>query len=491
MATVKPKSDRNTNIGSRPVFASSTSSAGFAVVDVTPAGGTKAGVVVPVDEVVVRGGPVVGGAVGTVVSVDDVVESGTVTVVVVTSEVEVDVGSGTAVVEVVSVVGMICPEAGAAQETMPRTAPASPIATLLRRFSLRTPLRPADLITVATETLILAATGAPALARLAALATDAGYECRTEGQALVVTGTPVGGFEPFLARCATALSPAEAATTRAVVLPADPRDSSALDVLGPALTAPALGTIAARAVHARMLDALETGEGVSAAYQPLIEIRTGRTHAFEALLRLEHDGRSVPPLEVFRAAGESGRLAGADAAARHAAIRGAAGWIGPRVLFLNLLPEAIARPDDLDATEAAVAAAGLERDQVVFEASIPADGDDRHLARVLDHLRARGFGIALDDVTDARPCLALIDRVRPRVVKIDRALILELPGIQARSAVASVVGAAHAAGARVAAKGIETAGQLDAVTFVGVDDTQGWQVGQPMRAPRGAATVAS
>ena len=49
-----------------------------------------------------------------------------------------------------------------------------------------------------------------------------------------------------------------------------------------------------------MLDALVVGVGVQAVYQPIIEIRSGATSAFEGLLRLEHEGRAVPPMDVFR-----------------------------------------------------------------------------------------------------------------------------------------------------------------------------------------------
>lgn len=322
------------------------------------------------------------------------------------------------------------------------------------------------------------------LERVNARAEAAGLRCEVFGPILVVHGADAA-LECFLLGCASAVSAAEAAAVRAVFLDTEVTSLTALEVLGPALAADSLASIAARSLHGGMLDALARGVGVQAMYQPIIEIRSGTTTAFEALLRLEHGGRSVPPTEVFRAAADAGRIGDADAAARRAAIGGATGWIGGRTLFLNLLPEAITRPDDLDATDTAVDGAGLNRGQVAFEASATADGDERHLTRVLDHLRQRGFRIALDDVTDDPTVLALVDKVRPDTVKIDRSMIADLPGIQARAAVSAVVGSAHAVGARIVAKNIETSAQLDAVLFVGVDDAQGWQVGQPMRAPGG------
>jgi EAL domain-containing protein (putative c-di-GMP-specific phosphodiesterase class I) len=338
-------------------------------------------------------------------------------------------------------------------------------------------------------TLVLAPSSAAVLDRLASLASVAGYDHRIEGPLLVVGGR-AEALDELLARCAASVSPGEAATTRVVWLDLDLDAASAWDVLATALAADTLAAVAARAAHGAMLDALDAGRGVETAYQPIIDMRSGQTIAFEALLRLEHAGRSVPPLDVFRAAAETGRLSAADAAARRAAIRGATGWIGRRSLFLNLLPASIERPEDLDATATEVHLAGFEPGQIVFETSV-LDDDARHLDRVLAHIRMRGFGISLDDVSDDPDALRLVEQVRPETVKIASSVVADLPGLQARAAVATVVGVAHAIGARVVAKGIENPAQLDAVLFVGVDDAQGWQVGQPMRPPSGRAAVAS
>lgn len=333
-----------------------------------------------------------------------------------------------------------------------------------------------------SSVLILAPPSASVLARLDALASAGEHRCEALGPLLMVHGSRPD-LEHLVLRWAAQLAAADAAATRAVVIDGDPRAMDGTSLLAPALQAPSLALLAAREVHGRMLDALVDGAGAQALYQPVVDIRSGCTTGFEALLRLEHDGRAVPPVEVFRAALDTGRLAEVDAAARRLAIEVAAGWIGGRRLYLNLLPEAISRPADVDATDLAVAAAGLDRRQLVFEAAVCVDGDPRHLERVLGHLRARGYGIGLDDATAEPPVLELIERIRPDTVKLARSVVQALPELQARSAVANVVGAAHAAGATAVAKGIETAAQLDAVSVVGAEAAQGWQVGQPMRAP--------
>jgi EAL domain-containing protein (putative c-di-GMP-specific phosphodiesterase class I) len=334
-------------------------------------------------------------------------------------------------------------------------------------------------------TLILAPAGAVVSNRAIALADARALSCRAAEGLVIVRGAR-DAVDDLVCHLGETSSATESAAVRVLVVDGDVdlAMTPAAAVLGPALTADSLAAIVAKVAHRAMLDALFVGVGVQAVYQPIIEIRSGATSAFEGLLRLEHEGRAVPPMDVFRAAADAGRLAEADAAARRVTIGGAAGWIGARALFVNLDPASVERPADLDDTVAAVAEAGLSAAQVTLEADVPSSaGERRHLRRVLEHLRARGFGIALDDVTSDREAMDLLRAVRPDVVKIASSMIGDLPGVVARSAVAAVVGTAHSIGARVVAKGIETAAQLDAVLFVGVDDAQGWEVGQPMRAP--------
>jgi EAL domain-containing protein (putative c-di-GMP-specific phosphodiesterase class I) len=334
-------------------------------------------------------------------------------------------------------------------------------------------------------TLVLAARADGARERAAAAAVAAGHAVDAHGALLLVRGERVA-LDGLAERLAGALRGADAAAVRMVVLGGEPLSAPVLDVLAPAMLADSLATLAAKTAHGTLLDALEASSGVNTVFQPIVDLRTEATTGFEALLRLEHEGRSVPPLEVFGAAADAGRLRAADGASRRAAILAASGWIGPRSLFLNLHAIAVEHPSAFDDTDAAVEAAGLRRDQLVFETPAPIEVDDvRHVVRVLEHLRDRGYRIGLDDASDDPGVLRLIERLRPDHVKIDRSLIAELPALQARSAVATVVGAAHAAGATVVAKGLETAAQVDAVVFVGVDGAQGWQVGQPMRPPSG------
>lgn len=132
MATANPPSERLTNTGRLPVSASRDAPAGEvdAVVDETPAGGTKVGEVGLGTVVVGRGAPevVVSGAAVVVVVPSEVVVSGTVAAVV------VEVSGGA--IEVDDVVGMIWARAPTAPNATATITP-SPAASTIRRCTRR------------------------------------------------------------------------------------------------------------------------------------------------------------------------------------------------------------------------------------------------------------------------------------------------------------------------------------------------------------------
>ena len=103
---------------------------------------------------------------------------------------------------------------------------------------------------------------------------------------------------------------------------------------------------------------------------------------------------------MFGAAEAAGRIHILDRIGREAALRGAAGWLGDRNLFINFIPTSIYRPEVcLRTTMRAAEAAGVPRNQIVFEVvESHAVEDASHLLSILDFYRASGCRVALDDV---------------------------------------------------------------------------------------------
>jgi EAL domain-containing protein (putative c-di-GMP-specific phosphodiesterase class I) len=187
--------------------------------------------------------------------------------------------------------------------------------------------------------------------------------------------------------------------------------------------------------------------------------------------------------DLFFVAEQAGWLHRLDRIGRESAIAGAGSWLGDDDLFVNFNPTSIYRPQVcLASTERVVHEAGIDPSQLVFEVvESHAVADRGHLVSVLDHYRSLGWRVALDDAGAGWSSLSLLAAVRPDVVKLDKALVQELPDDGARTVLRAVIDLAHQLGAVVVAEGIETERLAEEVTALGADLGQGWLFGRPVR----------
>jgi diguanylate cyclase (GGDEF)-like protein/PAS domain S-box-containing protein len=248
-------------------------------------------------------------------------------------------------------------------------------------------------------------------------------------------------------------------------------------VVPAAETAADLSDAAARAAA---LDALLAGEGPATAFQPILDLDTREVVAFEALARGPEGSPVARPDQLFATARETGRLGELDWACRAAAVRAAAAapLARPHRLFLNVEPEALAMPCPDHLLDAwSDVADGLDIVVEITERALTARPAD--LLHAVARARARGWGIALDDVGADVRSLALMPLLRPDVIKLDLRLVHE----QASTEVAEIVNAVNAererTGALVLAEGIETEAHLETARAMGATLGQGWLFGRP------------
>lgn len=232
------------------------------------------------------------------------------------------------------------------------------------------------------------------------------------------------------------------------------------------------------------LDRLLAGNHIVSHFQPIVDLDTRQTVAFEALARGPVESPLAMPGDLFGTAGRNGRMVELDWACRAAAFRGAAehGLTRPTTVFVNVEPVAVAErvPDQY---AAAIRASGDDL-RIVFELTERALTErPGEVLRAVHHLRSLGASIALDDVGVDHRSLALMPFVRPEVIKLDMSLVQGRLSPEKARTMHAVNAYAEESGAVVLAEGIENEEHLDRALALGSRYGQGWHFGRPQPSP--------
>ena len=234
--------------------------------------------------------------------------------------------------------------------------------------------------------------------------------------------------------------------------------------------------------EASVCDLIADGS-IRAVYQPIVDLDSGETVAYESLVRGPAGSELEFPAALFATAARQNLVHELDRAARHVAIEGFLDC-APRSasLFVNVEPASLDAGGVLLEADDEIQRRGL---RIIVEfterelASRPAS-----VLRAVAWLRARGCGIALDDVGADRRSLALLPFVAPDVMKLDMALVQESPPTRETAHVVNAVAAeAERSGALVLAEGIETEEHLTRARSFGATLGQGWLFGRPGELP--------
>jgi EAL domain-containing protein (putative c-di-GMP-specific phosphodiesterase class I) len=248
-------------------------------------------------------------------------------------------------------------------------------------------------------------------------------------------------------------------------------------------------------MQSKMLDYFFTLKNVhSIAFQPIVELVTGRLVEYECLFRPRMPGLETPIGSVVQAAVDTGRTIELDGfiiriiLARLGTLQAARLAAGQPSLHLaiNFTPASLLDSQFEAATFASmVKAAGLEPRQITLECTEQqAVSDIGPLVKQVKAFRRLGFGFAIDDAGAGYASFSLIAALRPSVIKIDREIAYGIARDDAKQAlVEAFVSFGGRIGAQLLAEGIERRADLAMLTALGVDLGQGYLIGKPALEP--------
>jgi diguanylate cyclase (GGDEF)-like protein/PAS domain S-box-containing protein len=228
---------------------------------------------------------------------------------------------------------------------------------------------------------------------------------------------------------------------------------------------------------------------VGLAYQPVVEIGSGRIVGAEALLRYVHPVRGlVPAAEVVALAEDTGYISELGACVLGVATEQLAAWRragrGPDYVAVNLAARQFNDPDLLALVAHALEVAALEPDDLCIELTETRLMAELDVAQAnLDGLREMGVGVAIDDFGAGWSSLAYLRRIPAGVLKIDRSFVEHVAeDHECEAIVRAITAMGTALGRTIVAEGVETCEQLEAVVDLGCHAVQGYLLGRPVAA---------
>jgi diguanylate cyclase (GGDEF)-like protein len=234
------------------------------------------------------------------------------------------------------------------------------------------------------------------------------------------------------------------------------------------------------------------------AYQPIVELGTGRIRGVEALLRWTHPELGNVPPDVFIPMAETaGSIVALGDHVLQRAVEDLAWFqsLTPDRLAVgvNVSPRQLKDPGLVPRALALLDRHGLVPDQLNIEITEQAfEADLTDIARNLQAFADAGVSIAVDDFGTGYSSLRYLQQLPVDVMKIDRSFVAEAcadgrPG----TLVSSLVAMANVLQLQLVAEGIETDDQRERLHGMGCELGQGYHFSRPVSADTIATLLTS
>lgn len=233
-------------------------------------------------------------------------------------------------------------------------------------------------------------------------------------------------------------------------------------------------------------------------FQPLIDARSGRVRAGEALLRWHHPQLGLIPFQRFAdVARDAGQLTRMGDWVLQTACTHAAGWRGADgsrpLVTINVVLEQLSHGDFAQRVRDALAASGLPASRLELDLDERVLGDESTTTTAtLDAIAGMGVRLAIDDFGRGLISIPRLKRLPLRALKLDPQLVREVGKSEESEAIVEAISRmAEVLGIEVLARGVESAAQQAFLAALGCQLQQGPLFGQPMSAEAFIAHLAA
>lgn len=232
-------------------------------------------------------------------------------------------------------------------------------------------------------------------------------------------------------------------------------------------------------------------------FQPILDLRDGGVHHYEALARLHlPDGQIVLPGAFIETAERFGLIGEIDRAIVESVMRSEARSPRsgePPAFAMNLSAKVLGDPGMQAFIESRIRETGADPARLIFEITETAAIHDVGRARAfIDALRGLGCRFALDDFGVGFTSFAYLKEMRVDYIKIDGSFVRRLPeSPHDRLFVGAMAGVARGMGIRTIAEFVENREIIRILVDMGVNFAQGFAIGKPAPDLLGPAAIES
>jgi diguanylate cyclase (GGDEF)-like protein len=227
-----------------------------------------------------------------------------------------------------------------------------------------------------------------------------------------------------------------------------------------------------------------TSDALSLVYQPLIDLKTRRVVACEALARWTHPTLgSIPPSLFIPIAEETGLISEISRWVLRTATAECRNWPEDVSVSVNISARDFRNADVEQMVLSALRGSGLAAHRLEVEVTETALIEEREAATtILSALARRGIGIALDDFGTGYSSLSYLQALPFTKLKIDRSFVMDIASNpRSLKLLCNVAQLGKDINLTVTAEGVETEEQLALISaHTKVDQIQGYLFGVPL-----------